>query len=54
MSEGAVIGIDFVAAFALGDALGLSKLAIAELLPSIEVSLVARVNERLEVNRGRS
>ena len=48
---GAVIGWDMGAALALGAALGISKLAIAELLPALEAVMVRRVNEQIAANR---
>lgn len=36
------------AALALGDALGVSPLAVAELLPVIEAVMVAKLNEQME------
>jgi len=44
---GAVIGWDLTAALALGDALGIPPLAMAELLPVIEAVMVARLNEQM-------
>ena len=44
---GSVIGWDMTAALALGQALGISPLAIAELLPPIEAVMVRRVNEQI-------
>ncbi len=44
---GAVIGWDMSAALALGDALGVPQLAMAELLPVIEAVMVRRLNEEL-------
>ncbi|MDZ4094843.1 MAG: hypothetical protein U1D35_08030 [Paracoccaceae bacterium] len=45
---GAVIGWDMSAALALGDALGVSAVAMAELLPIIEAVMVARLNEQMD------
>ena len=44
---GAVIGWDLSAALALGDALGVSPAATAELLPVIEAVMVAKLNEQM-------
>lgn len=44
---GAVIGIDFGAAFAIGQALGYDALALAELLPAAEAGMVSAINTRL-------
>ncbi|MSU92130.1 hypothetical protein GE300_21545 [Rhodobacteraceae bacterium 2CG4] len=49
---GAVIGWDMSAAFALGDALGVPPLAMAELLPVIEAVMVTKLNEDLSANDG--
>jgi hypothetical protein len=48
---GAVIGWDMAAALALGRALGVSALAIAELLPAIEAVMVRKINEQLANSR---
>ena len=42
---GAVIGWDMAAALALGAALGIPALAVAELLPPIEAVMVRKLNE---------
>lgn len=52
MLPGAVIGWDMSAALALGDALGISPPAIAELLPVIEAVMERRLNEELAANGG--
>jgi hypothetical protein len=44
---GAVIGWDMGAALALGRALGIPPMAIAEFLPPIEAVMVRRINETL-------
>ena len=49
---GAVIGWDMSAALALGDALGISPLAMAELLPVIEAVMVAKLNEQMDHSHG--
>ena len=49
---GAVIGWDMSAALALGDALGVPPLAMAELLPVIEAVMVRKLNEELSANGG--
>ncbi len=49
---GAVIGWDMSAALALGHALGVPPLAMAELLPVIEAVMVRRLNEELAANGG--
>jgi hypothetical protein len=40
------------AALALGDALGVPPLAMAELLPVIEAVMVRKLNEEMVANRG--
>ena len=52
MLPGAVIGWDMSAALALGDALGVPSLAMAELLPVLEAVMVAKLNEELAANGG--
>ncbi|MFD1798234.1 hypothetical protein ACFSC1_19880 [Paracoccus aurantiacus] len=44
---GAVLGWDMGAALALGAALRIPALAIAELLPVIEAEMIRRTNERI-------
>lgn len=44
---GAVIGWDMAAALALGAALGIPALAVAELLPPIEAVMVRKINEAM-------
>ena len=48
---GAVIGWDIGAALALGNALGISPPAMAELLPALEAVMVRRVNEQIAASR---
>lgn len=45
---GSVIGWDLSAALALGEALGVPPAAAAELLPVIEVVMVAKLNEQMD------
>ena len=52
MLPGAVIGWDIAAALTLGDALGVPPVAAAELLPVIEVVMVAKLNEQMERHDG--
>ena len=52
MLPGAVVGWDMTAALALGDALGVPPLAMAELLPVIEAVMVRKLNEELAANGG--
>ena len=52
MLPGAVVGWDLTAALALGDALGVPPLAMAELLPVIEAEMVRKLNEELAANGG--
>jgi hypothetical protein len=49
---GAVTGWDMSAALALGDALGISPLIMAELLPVIEAVMVAKLNEQMDHSNG--
>ena len=48
---GAVLGFDFVAAFALAEALGINRAAVAHLLPEIEAVAIQRINERMRQDR---
>ena len=52
MLPGAVIGWDMNAALALGDALGVPPLAMAELLPAVEAVMVAKLNEQMDHANG--
>jgi hypothetical protein len=45
---GAVVGLDFSAALAIGVALGYDVTALAELLPAGEAGMIAAINERLK------
>lgn len=47
MGGASVIGFDMNAALAMGRALGVAGLAVAELLPVIEAAMVRKVNERM-------
>jgi hypothetical protein len=49
---GAVIGWDMSTALALGDALGIPSVAMAELLPVIEAVMVTKLNEQMEQSHG--
>ena len=49
---GAIIGWDMAAALALGNALGVPPAATAELLPIIEVVMVAKLNEQMAASEG--
>jgi hypothetical protein len=49
---GAIIGWDMAAALALGDALGVPPLAMAELLPVVEAVMVTKLNEQMERPNG--
>jgi hypothetical protein len=44
---GAVLGLDFTAALAIAEALGVPPMAAAEWLPGIEAALVAAMNARI-------
>lgn len=46
--SGAVIGWDMSAALAIGDALGIPPLAMAELLPVFEAVMVTKLNEQMD------
>ena len=52
MLPGAVIGWDLTAALALGEALSIPPLAMAELLPVIEAVMVAKLNEQMDHANG--
>jgi hypothetical protein len=52
LAGGAVVGWDLGAALALGQALGLSPLILAELLPPIEAVMVRKINETLQAGSG--
>ncbi|WP_296540577.1 hypothetical protein [Rhizorhabdus sp.] len=52
MLPGAVIGWDMSSALALGDALGVPPLPMAELLPVIEAVMVAKLNEQMDHSHG--
>lgn len=47
MLPGAVVGWDLTAALAVGDALGVPSVAVAEFLPPIEAVMVAKLNEQM-------
>ena len=48
MLPGAVIGWDMSAALALGEALSVPPVVMAELLPVIEAVMVRKLNEQME------
>ena len=48
MLPGAVVGWYMSAALALGDALGVPPIVMAELLPVIEAVMVPKLNEQME------
>ena len=52
IAPGAVIGWDMGAALALGQALGVPPLVLAELLPGIEAVMVLKLNEQMEAHHG--
>ncbi len=52
MLPGAVIGWDMSAALALGEALGIPPLAMAELLPVVEAVMVTKLNEQMDHSHG--
>ena len=47
-----MIGWDLSAALALGDALGVPHLAMAELLPVVEAVMVIKLNEQMDHSDG--
>lgn len=47
-----VLGWDMAAAFALGDALGVNRTAIAVFLPDIEAVAARKLNERMGPDEG--
>ena len=51
MSDGAVIGVDMTATFALAAALGVNSFVLAELFPALEAALVNRLNDRMAADR---
>ena len=48
MVPGAILGWDMTAALALGAALGVPPLVLAELLPVIEAVMVTKLNKQME------
>ncbi|MDO5756903.1 MAG: hypothetical protein Q4P24_05220 [Rhodobacterales bacterium] len=52
MLPGAVVGWDMSAALALGNALGVPPLAMAEFLPTVEAVMVAKLNEQMDQSHG--
>ena len=52
MLPGAVIGWDMSAALALGDALGVPPLVMAELLPVVDAVMVSKLNEQMDQSHG--
>ena len=52
MLPGAVIGWDMSAALALGEALGIPPLTMAELLPVVEAVMVTKLNEQMDHSNG--
>ncbi|MBD9529120.1 hypothetical protein IB235_20135 [Paracoccus sp. PAR01] len=44
---GAVLGWDMTAALAMGRALGIAPLVVAELLPVIEAEMIRKTNEKI-------
>ena len=52
MLPGAVVGWDMSAALALGNALGVPPVAMAELLPVIEAVMVHKLNEEMAATGG--
>ena len=52
VSGSAVIGWDMGGALQLGAALGISPIAVAELLPPIEAVMVRKINEHMKAESG--
>ena len=52
IGPGVVIGWDMGAAMALGRALGLNTMVVAELLPELEAVMVRRINEKIGAEDG--
>jgi len=50
--SGGIIGWDLSAALGLAAALGISTLAVAELLPPIEAVMVKKIFEQMEQDHG--
>jgi len=50
--SGGIIGWDMSAALAMASALGISTLAVAELLPPIEAVMVKKLFEQMEQDHG--
>ena len=46
----AVLGWDMGAALALGQALGINPMVVAELLPEVEAVMVRKMNEQMAVS----
>lgn len=47
---GAITGLDLNAAFTMGEALGVNRIALAELIPGLEAEMVRAMNKRLVEN----
>ncbi|MCC5993778.1 MAG: hypothetical protein JJU40_16210 [Rhodobacteraceae bacterium] len=52
IAPGAVIGWDMNAALAMGQALSVPSMVMAELLPGIEAVMVLKLNEQMETQNG--
>jgi len=50
--SGGIVGWDMSAALAMASALGISTLAVAELLPPIEAVMVKKLFEKMEQDHG--
>jgi hypothetical protein len=50
--SGGVIGWDMGTALALASALGVCRVATAELVPAIEAVMVRKLNEQMDQNNG--
>ncbi|WP_075223294.1 DUF7697 family protein [Acuticoccus yangtzensis] len=49
---GGVVGWDMTAALAMADALGISTLAAAEMLPALEAAAVTAINKQIGSEHG--
>lgn len=52
MGTPAVIGFDMTAAFALAKGLGISRAAVAQLLPIVEAAAIPAMNSRMRSEDG--
>ena len=52
VAPGGVVGWDMTAALAMADALGISALAAAEMLPALEAAAVTAINKQIGSQHG--